>query len=69
MVIYKTTNLVNGMIYIGKKSQDYDTYLGSGLLLKRAIAKYGKDNFKKEIIDTAQTIDELNEKEILDFFL
>jgi group I intron endonuclease len=63
MVIYKTTNLINGMLYIGKKSQDCNTYLGSGFLLKRAIAKYGRENFKKEIIDTANTLDELNEKE------
>lgn len=51
--IYLTTNLVNGKKYIGKlqqHSKSSTTYLGSGVLLKKAIAKYGKENFKKEII-------------------
>lgn len=50
--VYKTTNLINQKIYIGKHStQDIDDdYLGSGFHLKRAILKYGKNNFKKEIL-------------------
>ena len=63
MIIYKTTNKVNGKIYIGKTKNNTDQYLGSGLLIKRAIAKYGVENFIKEIIDTAETIQELNQKE------
>ena len=53
MYVYKTTNLINGKIYIGiskKKSTDSLSYLGSGKALKRALIKYGKINFKKEII-------------------
>jgi hypothetical protein len=50
MVIYKTTNLINGKIYIGQDSNDNKNYLGSGLKLKRAIKKYSKENFIKEVI-------------------
>lgn len=63
--IYKTTNKINQKIYIGKhQSSEYDDkYFGSGKILRRAIEKYGLDNFANEIIDTADTDDELNEKE------
>ncbi|HRW22136.1 MAG TPA: GIY-YIG nuclease family protein [Bacteroidales bacterium] len=63
MIIYKTTNLVNGKIYIGKSTKNDPNYLGSGRILLKAIAKYGKEKFTKEIIDTAKTFEELNEKE------
>ena len=69
-IIYKTTNLVNNKIYIGKhKSTDInDDYLGSGKLLKRAIEKYGKEHFKKEILFECKTEQEANdlEAEIVD---
>ncbi len=64
MIIYKTTNLINGKIYIGKDSKNDPNYFGSGLLLRQSIKKYGKKNFKKEIIDFADSVKGLNEKEI-----
>ena len=64
MVIYKTTNLVNGKIYIGQDSKNNADYLGSGLILSRAINKYGIENFKKTVIETCDTKKELNECEI-----
>jgi len=50
--IYKTTNLINNKIYIGlhQATNPYDSYLGSGKLLKKAIKKYGKQNFNKEVL-------------------
>lgn len=63
--IYKTTNKINQKIYIGKhQSSEYDNkYFGSGKILRRAIEKYGIENFINEIIDIANTDEELNEKE------
>ena len=45
--IYKTTNLINGKIYIGQHTTDNinDRYLGSGVYFLRAVKKYGKKNF------------------------
>jgi hypothetical protein len=55
MIIYKTTNLINNKIYIGQSKYNNCDYLGSGSLLKKAIKKYGKQNFKKEIIEYCHT--------------
>ena len=66
--IYLTTCLVNGKKYIGQHRPGIKKkpgYMGSGLLINRAIKKYGKDNFKREIIvkgNFNQTL--LNELEI-----
>lgn len=48
--IYLTTNLLNNKIYIGQTNAKRKSYIGGGDLLKKAIKKYGKDNFKREII-------------------
>ena len=49
--IYKTTNILNNKIYIGKhKGLLKDDYVGSGKIIKQAIKKYGKNNFKKEVL-------------------
>lgn len=43
--IYKTTNTINGKSYIGlcSSAKRFENYLGSGVLLKQAIKKYGAD--------------------------
>jgi len=64
MVIYKTTNLINGKFYIGQDSINNPNYYGSGVLLEKAIKKYGKNNFIKEIIEYCNSKNELDEKEI-----
>lgn len=60
--IYKTTNLVNGRYYIGQHSTNKidDNYLGSGRWLMRAINKYGRKNFSREIICFASSHSDLN---------
>ena len=63
MIIYKTVNVLNGKFYIGQDSKNNPEYLGSGTLLKRAIEKYGKENFIKEIVEVCSTKTELNKRE------
>ena len=64
--IYKTTNLLNNLIYIGQKHANKFilTYLGSGKILRRAIKEYGKENFKVELIEWVATPELLDEREI-----
>ena len=63
--IYKTTNLINGKIYIGQhKSQVFDRdYHGSGKLIRRAFEKYGIENFKTELLKWCETRSDINTNE------
>ena len=64
--IYKTTNLINGKIYVGqKKSIKFlgNKYLGSGKLLKKAVLKYGLDAFTVELLEVCDTKEQLNRQE------
>ena len=68
MVIYKITHLDTKRCYIGqcignvkarwRSHKAADTHLG------RSIKKYGVESFSFEVIDAANSIEELNEKEI-----
>lgn len=66
-LIYKTTNLINGKIYIGQTTRidnfTDNKYLGSGNLIVKAIKKYGKENFKSEMICYCSSQEKLNEEE------
>lgn len=62
---YIITNLINGKIYYGVRSctchpENDIKYMGSGLLIKYAIEKYGKENFSKEIDQTFPSREEAN---------
>ena len=62
---YRIDNLINGKYYIGKHSSERldDGYMGSGPLIRAAIAKYGITNFKKTILKTFPTSEEAFEHE------
>ena len=62
MIIYKTTCLINGKIYVGQDSKNNPDYLGSGIYLNRAIKKHGKENFKKEVVCECSSQEDLNKK-------
>lgn len=70
MHIYVITNLTNGKQYVGQTIQKplerwyrhtstnpFETIIG------KAIKKYGKENFKFEVVDSASSFEELNKKE------
>ena len=70
--VYKITNKVNNKIYIGITNQGsgtryrhhwYEARTGEPSPIHRAMAKYGEDNFTLEIIDFADSYNELKEKE------
>lgn len=61
--IYKTINIINNKIYVGKDTKNKPSYFGSGKVLKLAIKKYGKNNFKKEILEVCDN-SILSEREI-----
>lgn len=70
--VYKITNKITGKIYIGITNQGsgaryrhhwYESRIGEPSPMHRSMAKYGEDNFTLEIIDFAETYEELKEKE------
>lgn len=71
--IYITTNLINGKQYIGQHKCsyfDFEKYKGSGKNIWRAFKKYGKENFKCELLESVNNVpticntrEELNKSE------
>lgn len=63
--VYMTTNLITNKIYIGQKKSDkfIENYYGSGIYIKRSLKKYGKENFRIELITWCETKTEINEYE------
>ena len=67
MIIYKITNKINNKVYIGLTTQTVETrwkqhiqtafsenHPDSQTIFKKAIRKYGPDNFKIEVIDAME---------------
>lgn len=73
MLIYLIENLINNKIYIGQTSQLLNKRIAThkysiknkskNTYLLNAFRKYGFNNFKFSILDTASTIEELNKLE------
>lgn len=74
MVIYKITNTVTGKMYIGQTIRDvnvrFEEHLNDvndtdyfHLSVRKYLQEYGKDIFTLEVIDSAESIEELNRKE------
>jgi group I intron endonuclease len=70
--VYKITNKLTNKVYIGITNQGsgaryrhhwYESRIGEPSPIHRSMAKYGEENFTLEIIDFADTYDELKEKE------
>ena len=64
-IVYRTTNLINGRYYIGSHHtfKIEDGYLGSGVILKKALRKYGRSNFSREVICFCTSYEAMREVE------
>lgn len=71
-IIYEAINKINGKRYIGqtittlvgRKRQHISDSKHDNTCFHKAIRKYGQDNFEWNIIDTSETIEELDYKEV-----
>jgi len=79
MIIYKATNKITNKIYVGQTTHTLDKRIKNHIKESKiysnrpfmlSINKYGVDNFIFETIDSANNLDELNDKEIywIDFY-
>jgi len=73
MIIYKSTNKITGKIYIGQTTKNLEqrikghikeSKIDSNRPFMLSINEYGEDNFTFETIDSANNLDELNDKEV-----
>ena len=64
---YMVTNKINGKVYVGShswKNEGIDkNYYGSGTAIKRAVKKYGKENFQVEVLYYYDTVEECRKDE------
>jgi group I intron endonuclease len=73
MLVYLITNLLNNKQYVGQTIQSLEkrwqrhcwkSTSQNSMPICKAIAKYGKDNFKIELLTSCISQEELNEKEL-----
>ena len=67
--IYLIESKIDNKLYIGQSTnlKNKENYFGSGVWIKRAIRKHGKNNFIKTILKECYSFEELNNEEI--FFI
>ncbi|HSH52732.1 MAG TPA: GIY-YIG nuclease family protein [Bacteroidales bacterium] len=69
MIIYKATNEINGMSYIGQTVNTLKIRKGQHIRstktpFHKALLEYGEDNFKWAVLCECESIEEMNEKEV-----
>lgn len=64
-IVYLTTNLINGKIYIGRHVTNKldDGYLGSGNEFGKALKEFGRENFIREVLFDFEDPKEMVDKE------
>lgn len=65
--IYCVTDTCNNKKYVGKFNRNiklFESYYGSGYLIRKAIKKRGKENFTKEVLEECFDLEQLNNREI-----
>lgn len=73
MIVYMSTNLTNNKMYIGLTTTTLEQRIAShktdskrkDTYFYRAIRKYGFESFRWDVLDTAKSVEELEEKEIM----
>ena len=71
MIIYKITNLLNKKVYIGQTINDLRRRVGRRQLnihrynehLRKAVKKYGHDNFRIDVLEHCCKVEQLNKRE------
>jgi len=64
MIIFKTTCLINGKIFVGQATLDNPNFYGSGKFILTDIRKYGIQNFQREILEECNTAELTNKREL-----
>jgi hypothetical protein len=63
MVVYLTTHVPTGKMYIGKDKNNHHRYFGSGVDIKNIIKTEGRDNLIKLILEECSNLETLNQRE------
>ena len=61
--VYITRNKINNKMYVGITNGNDKDYLGSGIRLKNAVKKYGKENFENSILEECESVELLEQRE------